>query len=133
MLDLVAKRNWFYLFSAILVIPGVISLMIPPRLKPGIEFTGGTTFSFTYAPADVFTVGLPSQVALDKLQSTLTDDGYGLVQVQSGSNNQATVTVSSVKSDGTAVTEDGFKADLEKAATDAGASGGRRIRRGADG
>ena len=49
MLDLVAKRNWFYLFSALILIPGAISLLIPPRLKPGIEFTGGTTFSFTYA------------------------------------------------------------------------------------
>jgi len=49
MLDLVAKRNWFYLFSFLLVIPGVISLMVPPRLRPGIEFTSGTTFSFRYA------------------------------------------------------------------------------------
>ena len=49
MLNLVAKRNWFYLFSFLLVIPGVISLLIPPRLQPGIEFTSGTTFSFRYA------------------------------------------------------------------------------------
>ncbi len=49
MLNLVAKRNWFYLFSFLLVIPGVVSLLIPPRLQPGIEFTSGTTFSFHYA------------------------------------------------------------------------------------
>ena len=49
MLNLVGKRNWFYLFSFLLVMPGVISLLIPPRLKPGIEFTSGTTFSFRYA------------------------------------------------------------------------------------
>ena len=46
MLNLVARRNWFYLASLLIVIPGVISLLIPPRLKPGIEFTSGTTFSF---------------------------------------------------------------------------------------
>jgi preprotein translocase subunit SecF len=46
MLNLVARRNWFYIASLLLVIPGAISLLIPPRLKPGIEFTSGTTFSF---------------------------------------------------------------------------------------
>ncbi|MHB8377997.1 MAG: protein translocase subunit SecF [Dehalococcoidia bacterium] len=49
MLNLVAKRNWFYLLSFLFLVPGAISLMIPPRLKPGIEFTSGTTFSFRYA------------------------------------------------------------------------------------
>ena len=39
MLNLVARRNWFYLFSIVLLIPGIISLLIPPRLRPGIEFT----------------------------------------------------------------------------------------------
>src|SRR3990172_7264991 len=37
MLNLVARRNWFYLFSFLLVIPGAISLLIPPRLQPAIE------------------------------------------------------------------------------------------------
>ena len=50
-LNLVSKRNWFYLLSFLVIIPGVISLTIPPRLKPGIEFTSGTTFSFRYAAA----------------------------------------------------------------------------------
>lgn len=49
MLDLVAKRNWFYAFSILLLLPGIVSLLIAPRLKPGIEFTSGTTFSFKYA------------------------------------------------------------------------------------
>ena len=49
MLNLVARRNWFYIVSALILVPGIISLLIPPRLKPGIEFTSGTTFSFRYA------------------------------------------------------------------------------------
>jgi preprotein translocase subunit SecF len=49
MLNLVARRNWFYIASLLVLIPGSISLLIPPRLKPGIEFTSGTTFSFRYA------------------------------------------------------------------------------------
>ena len=35
-LNLVAKRNWFYLFSFLIMVPGIISLLIPPRLQPGI-------------------------------------------------------------------------------------------------
>jgi preprotein translocase subunit SecF len=46
MLNLVARRNWFYIVSLLILVPGVVSLLIPPRLKPGIEFTSGTTFSF---------------------------------------------------------------------------------------
>jgi preprotein translocase subunit SecF len=78
MLDLVAKRNWFYLFSFLLIIPGVISLMIPPRLKPGIEFTSGTTFSFRYAqPA--------TQGDVQRLLSSL---GHPEARVQRTGNNQ---------------------------------------------
>jgi preprotein translocase subunit SecF len=49
MLNLVSKRNWFYAVSILILVPGIISLLIPPRLKPGIEFTSGTTFAFRYA------------------------------------------------------------------------------------
>ena len=51
MLNLVAKRNWFYAVSLLVLIPGLISLAIPPRLRAGIEFTSGTTFAFRYVEA----------------------------------------------------------------------------------
>jgi len=124
MLNLVLRRNWFYLFSALVLLPGAISLLIPPRLKPGIEFTSGTTFSFRYAPADVFTVRLPSQLPADNLTSGLTALGYDLVQVTPGSGGDATVRLSAVKKDGTAVTEDAFKTDLGNLSSVAGAEAG---------
>ncbi|MBI3953828.1 MAG: hypothetical protein HY330_04885, partial [Chloroflexi bacterium] len=43
MIDLVGKRYWYFVFSLAIIIPGVISLLIPPALKPGIEFSAGTT------------------------------------------------------------------------------------------
>ncbi len=49
MLNLVAKRNWFFAISLLILVPGLVSLLIPPRLQPGIEFTSGTTFAFRYA------------------------------------------------------------------------------------
>ncbi len=42
-LDLVGTRKWFFLFSGTLVIASLILLAIPPTLRPGIEFTAGTT------------------------------------------------------------------------------------------
>jgi len=48
MLDFVHKRNWYYLLSLLVLLPGVISLMIPPGLKPGIEFSSGSMFEVSF-------------------------------------------------------------------------------------
>ena len=42
-LDLVGTRKWFFLFSGTLVVVSLVLLAIPPTLRPGIEFTAGTT------------------------------------------------------------------------------------------
>ena len=42
-LDLVGTRKWFFVFSGALVIASLVLLAIPPTLRPGIEFTAGTT------------------------------------------------------------------------------------------
>ncbi len=43
------ERRWLYFaISALVLVPGVISLMVPPALKPGIEFTSGTTFTVRF-------------------------------------------------------------------------------------
>ena len=41
-IDFVGKRFFYIILSAIVVIPGLISLVIPPSLRLGIEFTSGT-------------------------------------------------------------------------------------------
>jgi preprotein translocase subunit SecF len=46
--DFVGKRHLFYLLSLLVLIPGVVSLLIPPALKPGIEFSSGSTFSVRF-------------------------------------------------------------------------------------
>ncbi len=76
MIDFVGKRNWFYLASLIVLIPGAISLLIPPRLKPGIEFTSGTTFSVK------FTVDVDSEA----LKAALSDLGHPEARVQRASD-----------------------------------------------
>jgi len=72
MFDFVGRRKWYYLLSLLVLLPGIISLLIPPSLKPGIEFTGGTTFTVRFA----------QEVDQEQLRSALSDLGHpeGVVQ-----------------------------------------------------
>ncbi len=56
MLNIVAKRGWYFLFSALIILPGLISLIMPPGgwisggsgLRPGIDFTSGSLLDITF-------------------------------------------------------------------------------------
>src|SRR5690242_7952048 len=47
-IDFVRHRFWFYAISLILIIPGVISLILPGGLRPGIDFTSGTIMTLRF-------------------------------------------------------------------------------------
>jgi preprotein translocase subunit SecF len=54
MFDFVRNRHWFYVLSAVLIVPGVISLLLPGGLNPGIDFTSGTIMTVQFdQPVDV--------------------------------------------------------------------------------
>ncbi|HEV7665826.1 MAG TPA: protein translocase subunit SecF [Chloroflexota bacterium] len=48
MFDFVRNRRFFYILSAILLVPGVISLALPGGLNPGIDFTSGTIMTIQF-------------------------------------------------------------------------------------
>jgi preprotein translocase subunit SecF len=77
-LDLVGRRGWFYLFSFLVLLPGTISLLIPPSLKPGIDFSSGSTF----------TVRFEQPVTKDALASALSKLGHSEARVQGTGNNE---------------------------------------------
>jgi preprotein translocase subunit SecF len=56
MYDIVGKRNWYFVLSAIFTIPGLL-FIIMGGLRPSIDFTGGTEWEVRYAsqpaPAEV--------------------------------------------------------------------------------
>ncbi len=91
MLNLVGRRNWFYLISFLLVIPGAISLLIPPRLQPGIEFTSGTTFSFRYVQA----------ASSEQVKSLISNLGHGEARVQRSSDNSFLVQTNEIEGSAT--------------------------------
>ena len=48
MFDFVKNRRFFYLLSAVFLIPGIISLALPGGLNPGIDFTSGTIMTIQF-------------------------------------------------------------------------------------
>ena len=48
-MDFVGKRNWFFLFSFIVILPGVVFLIINPGLRAGIDFRGGSTMTVAFS------------------------------------------------------------------------------------
>src|SRR5205823_7575015 len=78
MFDFVRNRRIFYLLSAVLLIPGIISLVLPGGLHPGIDFTSGT----------IMTIQFDNQVEQDKLRQAFAQLGHNeaIVQQSSGPN-----------------------------------------------
>ncbi|HUR15767.1 MAG TPA: protein translocase subunit SecF [Candidatus Limnocylindrales bacterium] len=91
--DLVGKRRWFYIFSALITIPGLIFILLTPfsngqaGLKFSIDFTGGTVWEIHFAngrpdPTEVHEVmleqGLPGTVAI----TTAAEREYVLIRTE---------------------------------------------------
>lgn len=76
-MDFVGKRNWFFLFSFLIILPGVVFLIINPGLRMGIDFTGGSTMTISFSSA----------VSQDELRTELTRIGQVDATVQSFGDN----------------------------------------------
>jgi preprotein translocase subunit SecF len=78
MFDFVRNRKLFYLLSAVLIVPGVISLLLPGGLNPGIDFTSGT----------LMTIQFERPVDQDRLRTAFAQLGHSeaIVQQSSGEN-----------------------------------------------
>ena len=42
-------RGWFFIFSALVILPGIVFLIIAPGLRQGIDFTGGSTLTLEFS------------------------------------------------------------------------------------
>ncbi len=74
LLNLVGNRRWYFLFSFLVLVPGLISLAVPPRLKPGIEFTSGTTATYRF--------GGDAQPSQQEMRDAFAAFGYADARVQ---------------------------------------------------
>jgi preprotein translocase subunit SecF len=70
--NFVAHRKIFYLISLALILPGIISLLLPGGLHPGIDFTSGT----------IMTLRLPPEVDQSALRQAFTEIGHPEAVIQ---------------------------------------------------
>src|ERR1700730_5916861 len=83
MFDFVRNRRFFYLLSGILLIPGIISLLLPGGLNPGIDFTSGT----------IMTVQFEQPVDQNKLREDFAKLGHSEAIVQQSSSGDNTFVI----------------------------------------
>ncbi|HLY65123.1 MAG TPA: protein translocase subunit SecF, partial [Chloroflexota bacterium] len=92
MAHLMAKRNWFFALSALIIVPGIISLIVF-HLKLGIDFTGGSLLNYSFTqqiqPADIQQVyaaaGIPEvevQTTVDQKSATIRAPLLSIDQIE---------------------------------------------------
>ena len=84
MFNIVGKRGWYFVLSALVIIPGLLSMIAPPGwasggsgLKPGIDFSSGS----------VLTVAFVEPASPDAVRSVLSSAGHPQALVQSVGEN----------------------------------------------
>jgi len=72
MIDFVSKRYLFYTISLLIMLPGMISLVLPGGLKAGIEFSSGTNFA----------VRFEEPVTQEEMRTAMEELGHPSARVQ---------------------------------------------------
>jgi len=89
MIDIMSKRFWYFLFSALIIIPGLISLATPPGLQLAVDFTGGTLWEVKFT----------REVHPAELKAVFGEFGLGDAVVQTSGDQTLLVRSKEIKSD----------------------------------
>jgi preprotein translocase subunit SecF len=82
MIDFVGKRYVYYMISVLIMLPGLISILLPDGLRTGIEFSSGSNFAVKFeqpVSADHLRVGL-AELGHPESRIQTTSDGRYLVR-----------------------------------------------------
>ena len=88
MFDIIGKRNWFFLFSGLVLVPGLIFILLTPLtngqmgIKFSIDYTGGTVWQFEFKD--------PS-ASIDEVKLILAQQGLSDTEVSKDTANQFTI------------------------------------------
>ncbi len=74
-LNVIGSRNWFFLLSLVIIIPGIISMATQGFLL-GIDFAGGTEFTVTFADHPTLTQ-VESAVAAENINGSVIQTAGG--------------------------------------------------------
>ena len=84
MRDVVGKRRWYFVFSALLILPGLVFVLLGPLtngavgLQFSIHYTGGTKWEIRFEDRSV---------TPDQVKAVLVAGGYGDSTVQTTSDD----------------------------------------------
>jgi preprotein translocase subunit SecF len=81
MYDIVGKKRWYFLFSALITIPGLVFILLG-GLKPTIDFTGGTVWQVRFASNPSPAAVHAHLVALGHPEAIVTRIDNGFLQVR---------------------------------------------------
>ena len=85
MFDIIGKRNWFFLFSGLILVPGIIFILLTPAtngqmgIKFSIDYTGGTVWQFTFKNPNA---------SIDEVKLILAQQSLGDAEVSKNTANQ---------------------------------------------
>ncbi|MEE8158275.1 MAG: protein translocase subunit SecF [Dehalococcoidia bacterium] len=71
-MNIVGKRRWYFLLSAIVLVPGIVSLFIPPAIKAGIDFSSGSAIEVTFE----------GEVEEENVRDAMGDVGHSDARIQ---------------------------------------------------
>ncbi len=91
MIDIIGKKWWYLIFSAIIIIPGLISLIIW-GIRPAIDFTGGTLLEFQFLKKE-------SKIESSDLRKVLEKEALEVGSIQQSGENTFLVRLKSLEKD----------------------------------
>jgi preprotein translocase subunit SecF len=88
-LDIVGKRRWFFILSALITIPGLFFILLTPitngaaGLKFSIDYTGGSEWSIRFQDPNVSADAVRQElVSLGQEDATVTRTGRGFLDIR---------------------------------------------------
>ena len=88
MFDVIGKRNWFFLFSGLIVVPGLIFILLTPLtngkvgLQFSVDYTGGTVWQIQFKNPTI---------SLDEVKSVLAANGVKDAEVSIDTANMVQI------------------------------------------
>ncbi len=106
MINIIGKRYWFFLISAIVIVPGIISL-IAFGLKPDTDFQSGTTMTLSFSPA----------VQENAVRQSISDAGYQNATIQKSSTGEYIISLREITSDERVTLQNDLQTSLKSTLT----------------
>ena len=86
MFDVIGKRRWFYLFSLIITIPGLVFILLTPVSDAGLQFTidytGGTVWEIRFEDPNVTPDQVEAVFAAQGLEAVAVKTSSGFIEIK---------------------------------------------------